>query len=179
MRIQRLLETEFTPSSLPSESFYHVGPDFDQFSTDFLGKGENNHLLGFGCYFINNTNVAKGYAKYVARDPVMYEVKLNAPSDRFYCGRNKPTDEQAARYDKIAQALGYENRRAVPYNHSIMKFGRGLPGAVFSRLGAQRGLELLINNGVVGQFEDIGVDNLFEVAVYDTSIINILNKTPM
>lgn len=63
--------------------------------------------------------------------------------------------------------------QAIRYNSTNKK------GAVFERLGAQKGRQQLIDNGVLGQYEDVGYDNVVEVAVYDTSIIHIVNKTPI
>lgn len=171
MKIQHLLCEEFAPRN----TFYHVGPDFEKFSLEGFGRGENNHLLGHGMYFINNAYIAKRYAKYSSK-PVLYTVTLNADPEQFYNNRLKPTEQQAARYNLIANELGYKTYGEVPYNHSAMKYGRGLPGAVFEKLGTQKGCDLLVKHGVVGQAEDMGYDNVFEVAVYDLQIIQIRNK---
>lgn len=178
MKIQTIIETEIQPSIFPhNELFYHCGPNFDQFSTDFLGRGENNHILGHGIYFINSEHTALGYAKYLAGGvvPVLYQVKINGNNDTLYCSRNRPSDKQQVSLDNIAKALGYETSQDVPYRHSTMQYGRGLPGAVFAKLGTKAGLKLLIENGIHGQFEDVG-NGLFEVAVYDTRIVQIMNK---
>lgn len=171
MKIQHLLCEDFAPRDV----FYHVGPDFEKFSLDGFGRGENNHLLGHGMYFINNAHIAKRYAKYSA-EPVLYTVTLNADPDQFYNSRLKPTSEQADRYNQIANELGYKTYNDIPYKHSAMKYGRGIPGAVFEKLGTVKGCALLVKYGVVGQVEDLGYDDVFEVAVYDLDIIQIRKK---
>lgn len=171
MKIQQLLSEGFEPR----EPFFHVGPDFEKFTMQGFGRGENNHLLGQGIYFINNAFIAKRYAKY-STDPVLYTVTLNASPEQFYNSRLKPTDGQADRYNLIANEIGYKDYDAIPYKHSAMKYGRGIPGAVFEKLGVAKGNELLAKHGVVGQVEDLGYDNCYEVAVYDLSIIQIQSK---
>lgn len=174
MKIQHLLCEDFAPR----DTFYHVGPNFEKFSLDGFGRGENNHILGHGMYFINNAYIAKRYAKY-SSDPVLYTVTLNADAEDFYNNRVKPTESQDRRYNMIASELGYKTYQDVPYNHSAMKYGKGLPGAVFEKFGTQKGCELLVKYGVVGQVEDIGYDGIFEVAVYDLRIILIRKKDPL
>lgn len=180
MKIQCIIENEIQPSKLPFNAmWYHCGPEFDQFSTAFLGGGENNHLLGLGMYFINSPEIAKRYAKYVKRgDAVLYEATFNAHSEDFYCSRNKPDSFQDRELNKIAKLLGFEHYRDIPYRHSIMKYGRGVPGVVFEKFGAQKGAQILIEHGIHGQFEDVG-DGVFEIAVWDTNIIKIVNKTKL
>lgn len=163
------MEQQFTPS----DSYYHCGPDFDKFTMDRFGAGENNHILGHGLYFINSAPIAKRYAKYSV-NPHLYTVTFNANASAFYNIRVKPSDEQAARYGKIKQEAGIEGRNTPP-NYSIMKHGKGLPGEVFAILGTKAGQALLIKHGVLGQIEEVD-DGVFEVAIYDTSIINITNK---
>lgn len=169
MKLQQLFET-FNPSA----EYYHAGPDFDKFSMIGFGAGENNHLLGHGPYFINSVPIAKGYAKY-STDPVLYTVKFNAPAGAFYNNRNLPTPQQEVAYNKIAKELGFPDFRSVKSNHSIMKYGRGLPGAIFAKLGTQAGQKFLTECGVLGQIEEVDT-GVFEVAVYDLSIIQIVNK---
>lgn len=171
MKIQTLLSEGFEPR----DQFFHVGPNFDKFTMQGFGRGENNHLLGQGIYFINNAHIAKRYAKY-SLEPVLYTVTLNANPEQFYNSRLKPTPDQATRYNSIANEIGYKTYDDIPYNHSAMKYGRGIPGAVFEKLGMVKGNELLTEHGVVGQVEDLGYDNCYEVAVYDLSIIQIQNK---
>lgn len=171
MKIQQLLSESFEPR----EQFFHVGPDFEKFTMQGFGRGENNHLLGQGIYFINNTVIAKRYAKY-STEPVLYTVTLNATPEQFYNSRLKPTPDQADRYNLIANEIGYKTYNDIPYKHSAMKYGRGIPGAVFEKLGVMKGNELLAKHGVVGQVEDLGYDDCYEVAVYDLSIIQIQSK---
>lgn len=178
MKVQQLIETEIQPSVLPNTKWYHCGPEFEQFSTAFLGSGENNHLLGHGIYFINNSVIAQRYAKYVkSGKPVLYEVQLKGASNSdFYCSRNRPPEQQAQALNKIAKLLGYDDYRSVKYSHSAMKHGRGMVGAVFARFGSQKGAQVLIEHGICGQFEDIGYDGLFELAVWDMSMLQVISK---
>ncbi len=159
--------------------YYHCGPKFEKFSLAFMGMGENNHLLGYGIYFINNTHIAKGYAKYVGEnaEPTLYEVTLRANPEDFYCNARKATDAQVERYNKLANELGYQNWNDVPFRHSIMRYGRGLPGVVFEKYGPHKGCEVLRNHGILGQFEEVD-SGIFEIAVYDTSIIQIDSAAP-
>lgn len=173
MKLRELLVENFAPN----QPYYHVGPDFEQFSMAGFGRGENNHLLGHGIYFINSQHIAKGYAKY-SSEPVLYTVHFNAGADQFYNNRVKPTDAQMERYNAIANEMGYAKLADVPYNHSLMKYGRGLAGAVFEKLGTQQGGQLLAKHGVVGQIEEVD-SGIFEVAVYDMSIIQIDSKEPL
>lgn len=174
MKLEQLFEQALTESFNPHDEYYHVGPNFDKFDFVRFGGGENNHLLGHGMYFINSQYTAKGYAKY-SEDPVMYTVKFNANPLAFYNNRVAATPEQQEAYNKIANALGAKTYRDLKYNHSAMKYGRGLPGAVFEAKGSKAGRELLIQAGVLGQIEEVD-GGVFEVAVYDLSIIQIIKK---
>lgn len=180
MIIAHLLENEIKRSDLPRTLWYHCGPDFDHFSTNFLGTGENNHLLGHGIYLINSPEIAKGYAKYVKTGkPFLYEVELqNVVSEDFYCSRNRPDSFQDRELSKLAKILGLDNYPDVRYRHSIMRYGRGMVGAVFERFGARKGAEILIEHGIHGQFEDVG-DGIFEIAVWDTNLLKIVNKVKL
>ena len=174
MKITQLLTEQ---SEFVLGPYYHCGPKFEKFDLAFMGRGENNHLLGHGIYFINNTYIAKGYAKYVQTgDAVLYEVNLRATPEDFYCNARKATESQVERYNQLAKELGYATWNDVPFRHSVMKYGRGLPGVVFERFGPHRGCEILRNHSILGQFEEVD-DGVFEVAVYDTSIIQITNTT--
>ena len=172
MKLRSLFE-----SFNPSGEFYHAGPNFEKFSFQGFGMGENNHLLGQGLYFINSAPIATRYAKYSV-EPFLYTVRLNAPAGAFLNNRNVPTPEQEVSYNKIATELGFENFRSVKMNHSIMKYGRGLPGAIFAKMGTMAGAKFLVSVGVVGQIEEVD-SGIFEVAVYDPSIIQIIDKQPL
>lgn len=172
MKLSMLLE-----SFSPNGEFYHAGPNFEKFSLEGFGRGENNHLLGHGLYFINSVPIAKGYAKY-STDPFLYTVRFNAPAGAFYNNRTLPTPEQEVAYNKIATELGFDHYRSVKLNHSNMKYGRGLPGAVFAKMGTQAGGKFLTSCGVVGQIEEVDA-GVYEVAVYDPSIIQIIDKQPL
>lgn len=170
MKIAQLLTESFNPS----DDYYHVGPNVEQLSMAGFGTGENNHLLGHGLYFINSIPIVKGYAKY-SIDPHLYTVKLNAPAEAFYNNREYPTPKQTVAYNAIAEELGFPDYRSVRTNHSSMKYGRGLPGAIFAKLGTAAGQKFLIQHGVLGQIEEVNT-GIFEVAVYDPSIIKIVGK---
>ena len=174
MKIEQLFEQTLCESFNPHDEYYHVGPNFEQFSFVRFGGGENNHLLGHGMYFINNRHIAQGYAKY-SHDPVMYTVKFNAGPAAFYNNRVAPTPEQQEARDKLANVLGARTTRELKMNHSAMKYGRGLPGAVFEAKGSEEGRKLLVQAGILGQIEEVDA-GVFEVAVYDLSIIQIIKK---
>lgn len=173
MKIKDILKEDINLNGI---EWYHCGPDFDNFSTEFLGSGEGNHLLGYGVYFINQINIAKGYAKHVmSGKPFLYTVKLNATSDQIYNNMLRPSEKMSHGMNAIAKQLGYEDYTKVPYRHSAMKYGRGLPGVVFSQLGPKQGAQLLIQNGILGQYEDVG-NGVYEIAVWDLSIIKLVDK---
>lgn len=180
MRIKELLtESLLLESSIDSVLrgyFFHAGADFNKFSLSAIGQGEGNHILGKGIYFINNEKIALKYTKYAkSSKQSIYQVKLNADSENFYNSMKKPSFYQDMDYNEIAKELGYETHRDVKYNHSIMKDGRGLVGAVFARFGAVNGAKLLNKHGVYGQYEIIE-PGLVEVAVWNTDIIKIVKK---
>lgn len=180
MRIKELLQEalllENNIDSILRGYFFHGGADFSKFSMAMIGRGEGNHLLGKGIYFINDEKIALRYTKYAkSSKQSLYQVKLNADSENFYNSMKKPSYFQEVDYNDIAKELGYETFRDMKYNHSIMRDGRGLVGAVFSRLGAINGAKLLNKNGVYGQYEVIE-PGVIEIAVWNPEIIKIVKK---
>ena len=168
---------EFIKESLDTNvEFYHTGPDFDSFSHNFLGQGENQHLLGFGIYFINSKFIAEKYKEYVSDTPTLYTVKLNQLDGTFYNNRLAPTPAQESLYNLIAAEFGYKDFYDIPLKHSPMKFGRGLPGFVFSQLGITKGRDFLVRHKIYGQYEEVD-SGLYEVAVYNLDCVKILSKS--
>jgi hypothetical protein len=95
--------------------------------------------------------------------------------ENVYNYRNKIPVLQRLMLDEIARELGFPDEKSMQYNHSAMRYGKGLPGAVFAKLGTQKGAELLMKYDIFGQYEDVG-NGVVEISVWDTSKIKIITK---
>jgi len=157
---------------------YHCGPQITNFSTDHIGGGEGNQILGPGIYFATDKSVAKMYCKY-ADKPYLHEVILDTTN--FY-NPIQGTPHLYPALDKIAVELGYRDRNDM-YEKvrgvSTLRDGRGFIGTLVRAVGNQKARDMFVENGVQGASEVIDHEsNTTEFAVFDPTVIRRVSSTP-
>lgn len=158
---------------------FHCGSNFTQFSTDHSGSGEGMRVLGPGIYFVTDEKLARMYCKY-SQTPTsgLYEAEIDTTN--FYCyghswHRNANQSKLVSdRIDEIAKTHGFESATAIR-GISDGKMGKPPIGGIVKLLGWQEALKVLVSNGVQGALEFIQ-PGVVEMAVFDTSVIKMINK---
>jgi len=175
MKIRELFENE--ESMLRGLTWYHGGGDLTKFDMRFIGSGENNHILGRGIYFINDRAHAEMYTRYAkTAEKYIYEVQLRI-TGHAYDAIVKMDDGTRSAFEYIARELGLSSASELydTPGHSTLKHGRGLIGGLFNIAGDQKAFELLKKYKIQASYEKIE-PGLYEIAVFDPSIIVIKNK---
>jgi hypothetical protein len=145
---------------------YHCGGDIKDgtFSLDYFNTGENfgKPPLGPGIYFATNPILAKEYCKYVGV-PAFYKVEINATYDELINNRHGPE-----RLWEIERELArkYPGRKYQLPHETLLE-----------RFGAKRASEILTEAGIKGAWAQLPGTNGIEIAVFDPSIITVLEKT--
>jgi len=158
---------------------YHCGSKFDKFSTEFSGTGEGNRLLGPGIYFATEPSIATMYSKYAKGEAYLYEAQVDTTN--FYCfgylwNRNAHQSQIVHdRVEKVAADLGIDTTKQVGFY--AMEKGRPPIGNLVHKLGWQKALKVLVENGVQGAMENIG--HGMELTIFDPSVIQLTSKRPI
>lgn len=170
---------ELNESTAMTMTAFHCGSNFSQFSTDHSGSGEGMRVLGPGIYFATDEGIAKMYCKY-SNTPMsgLYEAEIDTTN--FYCfghsWHRNPNQSKIVsdRIQEIAVENGYENTDSIR-GVQDGKMGRPPIGSIVKILGWQNALKTLVSKGVQGALEIIQPE-VFEIAVFDTSVIKMKNK---
>jgi hypothetical protein len=178
MKIKELFESKLSNINLSNMTWFHGGGDFNKFSLDSIGVGENNHLLGRGIYFINNKNIAERYTKYAKTSKsALYEVNLNI-TGHIYNYRERMDVETERAFDMIATELGLRNHRDLYDIRGVsnMRDGVGLIGGVFFLCGStKKAINMLKKYKIQGCYENVDA-GVYEIAIFDESVIKIVKK---
>ena len=156
---------------------YHVGSmkPGQRFTSEFMGGGEGNLLLGPGVYFSTDLKTSLIYAKY-ARPAYLHTVTLDTKG--YYdptWGTPKPLREALS---SCIQALvgggvipqGFADRGSS----SDLKYGRGYIGVLHEALGAKKALRAFRDLGITGTLEKLSDST--EYAVFDMSTIRLIES---
>lgn len=175
MRVKELLNES---SKLPT-IWYHGGAAFEKFSTRNIGRGENNHILGKGIYFINDKETATRYMKYAPTSSrAVYTVEIRFSGLVFDSLGGNLTHQHRDALDGAARDLGLNDRSELLNhpNRSNMRDGRGYIGGIFTHSGnTNRALSILQKNRIQGSYERIH-GNIIELAVFDADVISVKEK---
>lgn len=171
----------------PVVTAYHCGRELDggSFSLSYAGSGEGMQALGPGIYFATEEPVAELYCKY-ARDPYMYTVEI--PTKGLYYAQQGVPEHfreplKALRDDLIDKHGEYDKlwgEYRLPSAREL-QYGPGYIGRIFKLLGPKKTISLLGEIGIDGLYAKLGAyaGGAFEIAVYDPSIIRIVDVSPV
>lgn len=179
-RVSQKLEDAWygrTAGRLPKSKItaYHCGRKLQggKFSLKFVGSGERGGLLahGPGIYFATDPGMARVYCKYTA-EPILYKVELDG--NKLYDGsRGDPRWNDAL--EEITEGLAAERGLKRAPDGGPMH-GGGWIGSLFRMVGRDETYKILKRLGIGGAYSALASG--YEIAVYDPSIIKIVEATP-
>jgi len=170
----------------PTVVAYHCGSKLTggKFSVDYIGSGEGLLALGPGIYFATDKDTAMLYCKYV-RDPWFYTVEVRT-SGLYRVGSLSMDPSLAPVWKKLKAAeqdwiaKGHKTLYFDPSSlseGSRLKDGPGYVGKFVKALGQKKGRDLLLSLGITGAVEKLSSD--YEIAVYEPSIVRVLQAEPL
>lgn len=149
---------------------YHGGQNFaGGFSLNFLGSGEGILYLGPGVYFSTNKETARLYCKY-AKPASLYTVRLDSS------GLYDPTfgEPYELREKLLALLDETEAKHGRLPSADSFKFGKGTIGILAKFFGKEQFWQKMREIGISGTYEKL--PNSYEIAVFDPSIVEIVDK---
>lgn len=171
----------------PVVTAYHCGRKLEggKFKLSYAGSGEGMQALGPGMYFATEKAVAELYCEY-ARDPYLYTVEI--PTKGLYYAQQGVPEHfreplHKLRDDLIDEHGEYDKLRdeyRLPFAREL-QYGPGYIGRIFKLLGPKKTISMLGKIGIDGLYAKLGAyaGGAFEIAVYDPSIIRIVDVSPV
>jgi hypothetical protein len=160
----------------------------------YVGTGEGasgggfSSILGPGVYFATDEGIAERYLKYGGNRPTKHKVLIKTKGlyDPVMGTPRWLRDNLAALLEDVVRVGGFESRVQRSANGTIYnvrgqrrgEHGGGKIGAIFALLGPMEGRKALLKAGVTGAFEKLP-DGSYEIAVYDTRAVTLLETTAM
>ena len=162
----------FLREQLESEiTAYHCGRNIEseQFSLEFFNTGERFGYppLGPGIYFATEERIARAYCHYHP-EPYLYEVRI--PTKSLYNLHTGEPEELRERLAEWSLKNPMRSKWSGEELHPWDKIER-----ITRTQGAQKAAKVLSDLGIRGGWTTLLAGGL-EVAVYDTSIVTIVNK---
>lgn len=165
-----LLKESVLPAIL---EVYHCGAVFDEFSINFVGRGEGLAALGPGIYFSDCPGISRLYCKYANRSQ-LYQAELNTTG--IYNNRTGQPERLTQELSKIITELGYDINKFFDMPMGDLKTGMGTIGTVFKILGKDKGWQKLISHGITGASEKLP-SGCWEIVCWDMRAIKSIKKT--
>lgn len=149
-----------------SISAWHGTPHkFDEFSTNYIGKGEGNQSYGWGLYFTDKKEIGEYYAKNVGKKFIISD---DAP-DYNGTNRNKEYLEIAIEYFGDPDAFIKKIRESKPYTYpsGLIEISLYIGGNLNIKISNKR----ILINYIKKYAKNLGNSKLYKVILHD-------NKNP-
>jgi len=163
---------------------WHTGAmnlEGETFSVKHLGSGEGMCYLGPGTYFSTHEVLAKRYEKY-RKDATLYECKIDCSKvyDPF---AGQPEHYRGVLEEMLKETLEELGIDKAPYADSF-SYGTFEIGQIHKLLGKDKAIEKFKKHGLSGFCQKLSndalyKDQIYEICIFDYSVVQIINKTPL